>query len=169
MRGFLVRRTYAVRLGLSALLVFTAAVILRSPISHADCASGYANGHKMGCWDHLSSRWPDIMIHSALVRGQNDTSRVVWWGEDPTNIDSTYSWDVRANDPLPASGGLWRQLVGGTAIFCGGNSTLPDGKLLVTGGDNGVAPGTVQRAVYDPTYRSWSLCPSYAGALCAPR
>jgi hypothetical protein len=76
------------------ILIFAAlatCALERPPISKADCSTGYATGHTTGCWDSLASdqEWPDIMIHSVLVRGQNDTSHVVWWGEDPSTIDFT--------------------------------------------------------------------------------
>jgi hypothetical protein len=98
-----------------------------------------------GQWSALQN-WPLVAIHSALLK----TGRVLTWDgwqqpQPSQEFDlSTQTFLNQQNSP--------------DAIFCGGMAELPDGRVIVIGG-NGVATGKLGLAdtnIYDPTTSTWT-------------
>jgi Domain of unknown function (DUF1929)/Kelch motif len=86
--------------------------------------------------------WPAIGVHLALL----PNGKAITWAQ--TGVPQI--WD-------PATGSL-TQLVRPADIFCGGQSFLADGRLLVVGGkyDNTVGLGNPDIQIFDPISSTWS-------------
>ena len=89
--------------------------------------------------------WPLISVHSVVM----PTGRTLLFSYD----DSTQVWDPVSNG-FVSSEALTRDL------FCGGQSLMPDGRVLVTGGTvRGLPPGLPKGLrdthIFDPFTESW--------------
>ncbi len=121
----------------------------------ANCTTCKASGY----WDAAQSQWPDIAVHTSLLWGTTDTTRVLWWGEDVSNGTRVHAWSVQPLDPIPGASVMRTDLLSGpTTVFCGGTSTLGDGRLLITGGEQLSTPGTDHTVIYDPVARTYTIC-----------
>ena len=95
-----------------------------------------------GKWAGYRS-WPSVAIHSAVMH----TGHVVTWqGGNPT---TSYRWD-------PVTDQFDSQTVA-TNIFCSGHSFLPDGQLLVLGGNTTLFSGPRDTYRFDPVDNSWTF------------
>lgn len=101
-----------------------------------------------------------------------DASQTDWPQEDP-NLAKSRVWNPvtgAISFPTPEGGG-------GGDMFCSANSVLPDGRVLVVGGTDWVAPpgtdtpptqpqvlvkGLSQARIYDPASNAWSQASSMA-------
>ncbi len=79
-----------------------------------------------------------------LMRGTNDAtygshSRVLFYGYDDAKI---WRWDSSDDtDGLPTAGKIFNAFPDSSDLFCSGHSGLPDGRILVTGGNETPGPG----------------------------
>lgn len=113
----------------------------------------------VGWGDSTSSAYPrQNAVHMALLRGKADSTFVLWWASGASA--QLYSWDpsdyanpgylhfnhIHVPDTL-------------TQIFCAGQHTLADGRLLVAGGMDGPKLsdlGTDHADIFDPVTRKWT-------------
>jgi len=87
--------------------------------------------------------WPNIAVHLSLL----PTGKVLAYGLSGT----PQVWD-------PGTGSF-TSIPAPAVIFCSGHSFLPDGRLLVTGGNNDpnvAANGIPDVTIFNPTTLSWS-------------
>jgi hypothetical protein len=82
-------------------------------------------------------------VHACLL----PTGKVILWDE-VTNTQA-YLWDPATSVITTAANPQRR-------IFCGGNSFLPDGRLLVTGGTITNGDGLPSADIYDPFTDTWA-------------
>ncbi|MGH9867892.1 MAG: galactose oxidase-like domain-containing protein [Candidatus Polarisedimenticolia bacterium] len=93
----------------------------------------------------LPMDWPANAVHSILLR----TGKVLWFRGDEDSPVS-YVWD-------PATNQLESQSVD-EIIWCGGNSVLDDGRVLITGGASfqGASTGPRHSYLFDPVTLEWT-------------
>lgn len=138
----------------------------------SDCWAGY---EKTGRWGAVKStgNYPVSgakAIHVALLHGDSaDHSFVVYWENlhDNTATPDTLGGALWAWNPTPSTtehcnateGGnfTFRNFVGKPDyfIFCGGHSTLPDGRLLVSSGALLETIGPPLSTIFDPATKHW--------------
>jgi hypothetical protein len=96
----------------------------------------------VGQWD-ARVKWPAVAVHNILLH----TGKVLFFRGDE-GIPKAYLWnpltEVIEQTPPP-----------GDNIFCSGHSFLPDGRVLVTGGDTGVAGLRSRTLIFDPPTEQW--------------
>jgi len=120
--------------------VLAIVIVLGAAVASAQTAPDPA---VVGRWD-ARAKWPAVAVHLVLM----PTGDVVFWRGDE-NVPATYVWD-------PATEAI-EQLLPGADIFCAGDSLLPDGRLLVTGGAQpGSHAGADHALIFDPWARRWS-------------
>ena len=119
-----------------------------------------APASEIGRWTHAPFDLPNsFAIHSVML----PTGKVLYWGfpAEPPNVGNGTLWDPSKgygpgafkNVPPPIvdpDGAGGPQPPGVAPIYCSGQSFLPDGEVLVTGG-NLVLPGES-----DPAYPDWA-------------
>ena len=98
--------------------------------------------------------WPLVAIHASLMR----TGEVlVWDGETYADLagPSVRLWNPLTNvfTSVPNSR---------TNIFCSGHSFLPDGRLLVSGGNADLYIGINDTEIFNPATRTWIQGPAMA-------
>lgn len=101
----------------------------------------------VGQWD-FPLRWPAVAVHLIMM----PSGKVLFYrgeGETPT----AYTWD-------PLTEQIDEPLYPGDNIFCSAHSFLPDGRVLVTGGDTGSTGLRNQTLIFDPLTSQWSRGPS---------
>jgi PKD repeat protein len=112
------------------------------PAPSSASLSESATSASMGEWTAPFS-WSNIAVHVSLL----PTGKVLSWGfSDPPQV-----WD-------PATG-QFSAVPAPAVIFCSGHSLLPDGRVLVTGGNNDanvVRNGIPAVTIFDPVSQSWS-------------
>ena len=97
-----------------------------------------------GSWGALTS-WPMVTVHSILL----PTGKVLqfdgWQNPEPTQV-----WDPAAN--------TFHNIVPASSIFCSGNATMSDGRVLIAGGDGGGTTelGLPDTNIFDPATETWS-------------
>ncbi|HEY9229854.1 MAG TPA: LamG-like jellyroll fold domain-containing protein, partial [Gemmatimonadaceae bacterium] len=110
-------------------------------------------GATAGLWSAVFS-WPVVPIHATLLK----TGEVLTWEYD--GAGGPYLWNPTTNQftavPQPNN------------VFCGGQTVLPDGRLLIAGGHVGAHVGLSLLSLFDPLTRSWSLAPNMATARWYP-
>lgn len=110
----------------------------------------HLNAGSLGEWTPIIP-WPETPVHAQLL----SDGKVLSWASDPNT--ATYQaasvWDPALDSYT---------LVANTVInmFCSGHTTLPDGRLLVTGGHD-PGTGTIRyglRAIqtFDPVTETWA-------------
>ncbi len=117
-----------------------------------------------GKWTNLVT-WPHIQVHATLQPSDQAHSSILWWRGDESLdvplagglrdwnppddaalnggsfvVSPTYFADHPIPDPLP-----------NVDIFCGGASHLPDGRVLITGGNEFGEIGLKRAVVFDPS------------------
>lgn len=99
-----------------------------------------------GQWGSLLS-WPSVAVHSQLL----PTGKVLFFGDNKEN-GIPHIWDPATNQvshpPRP-----------GYNIHCVGQSLLPDGRVLLTGGHIASHIGYTHNIIYDPFLDSWTRLP----------
>src|SRR5512132_3220267 len=89
-------------------------------------------------------------------------SRIIWW--DASTIRGMWGWRLQAD-----TCGIWADsnFVDITSpsfptpptdmnIFCSGATTLPDGRLIVVGGNEPGETGITKAAIFDPEAAAWT-------------
>lgn len=107
-----------------------------------------------GQWSGIKS-WPIIAIHATLL----PTGNVLVW---PRGIDRQSTSDARVWDPDPERWVAWAPNMR-TNLFCAGHNSLPDGRLLVTGGHVLPSVGVPDTNIFNPFNNSWSPGPPMNG------
>jgi hypothetical protein len=87
--------------------------------------------------------WPAVAVHAALLK----TGKVLTWGNG--YVSGPVVWD-------PATGIITAAPNAVTNGLCGGQSALPDGRVVVIGGGGLNQAGTVAVAAFDPNTTAWS-------------
>lgn len=106
--------------------------------------TGLANA---GRWEGPQA-WPEIAIHRALLH----TGKVLLWqGAEGTGLTDTYLWD-------PSTGTFSGQNLASN-VFCAGHAQVPDGGLLVNGGNTTLFKGPRTTFLFDPDSASGSEGP----------
>jgi hypothetical protein len=98
--------------------------------------------------------WPLVAIHSSLMR----TGEVlVWDGETYADLagPSVRLWN-------PSTGTFTAVPNTRTNIFCSAHSFLPDGRLLVAGGNESLYVGINDTEIFNPVTRTWTQGPAMA-------
>ena len=111
-----------------------------------------ANPALIGEWEPVITAVPVPAVHSIMLH----TGDVLFFRGDGTDDDAedvmTYKWNpetgtIEALPPL-------------VDHFCSGHSFLPDGRVLVTGGQGEPSLGATHIEIYDPVTEQWSTAPS---------
>lgn len=145
--------------GMAILLILSACAAVRP--AAADDRTGGASRHAspggivaddpavMGVWGGVMD-WPDKAIHATLL----NNGRVLWYRGEGANGSYSYTWDPVTNE-------MRTQYIG-FGIFCSGNSVMPDGRVLTTGGRIGFdgTLGPRYSVIYDPVTEQWSQGPT---------
>jgi hypothetical protein len=102
------------------------------------------NPAEIGKWSSVM-QWEHVAIHAVLM----PTGKVLMWGASGDNISQipSYLWDPSSKQSskiqTPAN------------LFCAGHSLLPDGRLLVVGGNVAPPKGIKDTTVFDANTSSW--------------
>jgi hypothetical protein len=96
-----------------------------------------------GWWSPTKYDWGVKAVHMILMRGTSDASlgshsRVLFYNSNDAKVWRWNSSD--ATDGLPTSGMIYSE-ASDSDLFCSGHSGLPDGRILVTGGNEVPGPG----------------------------
>jgi Domain of unknown function (DUF1929)/Carbohydrate binding module (family 6) len=94
-----------------------------------------------------------VIAHAALL----PNGKVISWGAEGDNIIQipSFLWDT-AN---PDINQIQSKVITPANLFCAGHSLLPDGKLLVTGGNIVPPKGIRDTTLFDATTGQWSSGP----------
>lgn len=107
------------------------------------------NPAQTGLWSG-SFAWPLVPIHMNLMY----TGRILMWDGQVFG-----GFDAKVYDPVMSS---FIDVPVTDNIFCGGHSTLPDGRILVTGGHADNHVGLNVANIFDPHNQSWTAAPPMA-------
>jgi hypothetical protein len=91
--------------------------------------------------------WPNNPTHAVLL-----SNGTVFWWPSFSNGDEPQIWNPATSTNTPAT-------AAGYDIFCGGHSLLPNGQVLVTGGDSTISTGVANASIYDPVGGTWTFVP----------
>jgi hypothetical protein len=128
---------------------FVAMFVLPALLSAAGPATAQSTRGQVGEWSSPVEAGV-IAIHMALVRGPQDSSRVIYWSKGTTAKLWRYAHDagfsVADVVAVPCA----------SDIFCSGHSTLADGRLLVGGGSHTTSTGIDDSNIFDPQTNLWT-------------
>jgi galactose oxidase-like protein/flagellar hook capping protein FlgD/K319-like protein len=111
-----------------------------------------------GVW-HGVMTWPDKAVHAIVLH----TGKVLWFRGD-TNGPSSFTWDPVTNEMRQ------QQMNIPLGVFCSGHSLLPDGRVLVEGGQLGTSGslGPKFTIFFDPVTETWTRGPDMAAGRYYP-
>ena len=72
---------------------------ISSGIANASPPTPDPVNRQKGYWESPYN-WGNIAIHMALLKGQGDTTEVLWWG---LSSDAVYVWKVRPEQSISSS------------------------------------------------------------------
>jgi hypothetical protein len=108
---------------------------------------------QVGQWGSLMN-WPIVGVQSVLMTNGKMLELDGWIAPSPGGVYDQHLGGIpdggflRADNPL------------GLDVFCSGNVTLPDGRVLLVGGHGFTATiGLKETTIYDPGTETWSLGP----------
>src|SRR3954447_23835501 len=117
---------------------------------------------QVGQWGDVMD-WPIVAAHSVLMTSGKTLELDGWVAPSPSlvydqNLGGVAGGGfVRADNPL------------GLDVFCAGNVTLPDGRVLLVGGHGFTATlGLKQTTIYDPSNDTWVAGPNMSFARWYP-
>ena len=99
-----------------------------------------------GQWGSLMD-WPMVAVHSVLLKTGDILLFDGWQQPQPTTVWNPVSQTFPTTLNAPGS------------IFCGANAHLPDGRIIVAGGDGVFTTGklgSADTAIFDPATGKWS-------------
>src|SRR5262245_40366486 len=135
-----------------ALLHLVAMFVLFALLSTCDSAIAQSTRGQLGEWSSPVETGV-IAIHMALLRGPQDSSRVLYWSKGTTaelwRCANNASFSVADAVAVPCA----------SDIFCSGHSTLADGRLLVAGGSHTTSTGIDDSNIFDPQTNLWTAQP----------
>jgi len=125
-----------------ALLIFLTITLVFITVSPAHAQDPSV----VGQWSSLAN-WPFINTHSLLL----PSGKVLWWpswanGDNPMLYDPV----ANTNTALPHVG---------YNIFCAGLGLMPNGQVLLTGGDAATEVGPPNAVIFDPSSSTWTPTP----------
>lgn len=109
-------------------------------------------------WWGAKDNWGRTAVHMVLLRGTTTHSQLLFFHGEGSGYGHPAIWKFNPGDTLGASAAIVDvpiSCTGGSNIFCSGHSALADGRVLVTGGDDGQSPGLTLGAIYNPATESW--------------
>lgn len=110
-----------------------------STLSAINPAGIPADAHQRGMWSPVHA-WPLISVHAVLLQD----GRVLTYGTDGSGRQTGFfNYDVW--DPAQGLGAASHTTLPngtGTDIFCGSQVLMPDGRVVLAGGDNWTGTGT---------------------------
>ena len=128
---------------------FVATFLLPVLLSAAGPAGAESTRGQVGEWSSPVETGV-IAIHMALLRGPQDSSRVIYWSKGTTASLWRYANDagfsVADVVAVPCA----------SNIFCCGHSTLADGRLLVANGSHTTSTGIDDSNIFDPQTNLWT-------------
>ena len=121
-------------------LLTVAIVFIAASAAHAQDPS------VVGQWSPLAN-WPFINTHAMVL----PNGKVLWWpswanGDNPMIYDPV----ANTNTALPQAG---------YNIFCAGLALMPNGQVLITGGDASTEVGPQNAVIFDPNSSTWTPTP----------
>jgi len=125
-------------------------------ITFACCSPlAYAQSSVVGQWSSVMTT-PYEAVHMVLL----PTGKVMMWSHFAESLHPQL-WD-------PATGNFAAAAQPSYQIFCAGHSLLPNGSVLVTGGNVVLGVGYAHASVYDPLADAWSALPDMNAARWYP-
>jgi|GEM_PF-1384695 len=110
------------------------------------------NAAQMGEWSAVMP-WPLVDVHMSLLY----TGDVLMWDAWEFNgTPSVHLWNPNSQSWSPAFQTLASLPTPDSQMFCADEVTLPDGRLLVTGGHNGADIGIKNTMIFDPARQTWT-------------
>ncbi len=109
---------------------------------------GSGTAATMGQWSNVTN-WPLVSVHANLL----PNGQVLMWDGQGLGFN-TYVWD-------PGSGGF-NFFSSPNNIFCGGNTILADGRMLVVGGHVNAHIGLDVSQIFNSANNTWTVGPSMA-------
>jgi len=120
-----------------------------APVSVTFSNANPANPAQVGFWGGLSPV-PLVTIHASLM----PNGRILAWDQMAFGYPDPVVWDPLTSSTTTVPIG------DGTNVFCAGFTTLPDGRVLLAGGELGAGHwGTRTGRIFDPTSNTWSATP----------
>jgi hypothetical protein len=107
---------------------------------------GHAQSKEFGQWSSVMNT-PYEAVHMVLL----PTGKVMMWSHFAESLHPQL-WD-------PATGTFTAAAQPSYEIFCAGHSLLPNGDVLVTGGNVVLGVGYAHASVYDPFADAWTMLP----------
>ena len=103
----------------------------------------------VGEWGPVTN-WPIVPVHATLLH----TGEILMWDGWELPIAQARLWNPATN--------TFTTVVADAGIFCAGQATDSEGRLVVMGGHNGGEIGIRNISVFDPVTRAWSRRPDMA-------
>ena len=100
-----------------------------------------------GQWSSAVSL-PLVALHAITMRTGNVLLMDGWQNPNQTQV-----FNPTTQALTPANNGF------GLDIFCSGNVTLADGRVLITGGEGSTSLGSAAATIFDPVSQTWSRLP----------
>jgi hypothetical protein len=92
--------------------------------------------------------WPLVAIHAIVLKTGKVLLMDGWQTPNQTQV-----FDPATQSMTPVPNGL------GLDLFCVGNATLPDGRVLLIGGDSSVTHSIDATSIFDPSNGQWTAGP----------
>lgn len=99
-------------------------------------------------WWETPYRWDVPAIHMCLLRGNGTDAyaQILWWSAGP----DARLWKWNPGDTLSDGANFMNVPTDNSNVFCGGHSTLEDGRLMVSGGTEKGDQGIDHVNIFDP-------------------
>ena len=120
--------------------------VLAGSVSWSFTSAVPAGPGQVGQWGALQA-WPLVSIHTVSLNN-GDVLAVDGW-QTPTAYPEVFHPDTNTFTVSPVSSG----------IFCAGNVTLADGRVMMAGGFTTTATGTKSVNFFDPNTETWTPGP----------
>lgn len=102
---------------------------------------------QIGQWSSVVNL-PLVALHAVTMRTGNVLLMDGWQNPNQTQV-----FNPTTQALTPANNGF------GLDVFCSGNVTLSDGRVLLTGGEGSASLGSTAATIFDPVSQTWSRLP----------